>query len=135
MAQPIGIFLSLWAQLNPEKPAPFPGTPTSYRFNESNGFQDIIAKLHIYVSLHPEETAGQSYNIADEESGRSWESIWLKICQYFGIETAGPAEDDTITGEAWVLSQRDRWSAQTRDRQPNRVEFYDDRFVRTIRFL
>lgn len=71
--------------------------------------------MHIYVSLHPEETAGQSYNIADEESGRSWESIWSKICQYFGIEATGPAEDDTPTGEAWVLSQRDRWSAWEED--------------------
>lgn len=110
LAQPIGIYLSLWSHLNHGKPAPFPGTTTSYRFSQSNGFQDIIAKMHIYVSLHPEKTAGQSYNIADEEFGRNWESTWPGICKYFGIEAGGPPEDGSLTGEGWVLSERDRWS-------------------------
>jgi hypothetical protein len=111
LAQPISIYLSLWRTYNPGKPAPFPGTTTSYKFKQSNGFQDIIARMHIYVSLHPEKTAGGSYNIADEDFGQSWEMIWGRVCKYFGVEAAGPAEDGTPTGEAWVMSQQGHWES------------------------
>jgi hypothetical protein len=109
IAQPLAIYLSMWQSLNPGKPAPFPGTKTSYRFKQSNGFQDIIAKMHIYVSLHPETTGHGSFNIADQEFGQSWEMIWSRLCEYFGVGAAGPAENDVLSGEAWVMSQQDNW--------------------------
>lgn len=110
LAQPIAIYISLWRSLHPEKPVPFPGTPTSYKFNQSNAFQDTVAKMTIFVSLHPDKTGSGSYNIADEDSGRSWEMIWAKLCKYFGLEATGPADDGSITGEAWILAQKDRWA-------------------------
>lgn len=109
IAQPLAIYLSLWRSFNLDKPAPFPGTPTSYKFLQTNGFQDQVAKMHIFVSLHPEKTAEGSYNIADEDFGQSWEMIWGDICEYFGVRAVGPAEDGSLTGEAWVMSQQDRW--------------------------
>src|ERR1700712_5229761 len=116
IAQPLAIYLSLWHSLNPKKPAPFPGTSTSYKFLQTNCFQDQVAKMHIYVSLHPEKTAGGSYNIADEDFGQSWEMIWSKLGEYFGVETRGPAEDGSLSGEAWVMSQQGRWESWEKEK-------------------
>jgi hypothetical protein len=111
LAQPIGIYLSLWANLNPGKPAPFPGTANSYRQLNTNCFQDLVAKMHIYVSLNPDKTAGGSFNVADTRDGMSWEMIWQDICAYFGLEGGGPPEDGQLAGEEWVMSVKEQWGS------------------------
>jgi len=67
--------------------------------------------MHIFVSLNPEKTAGGSYNIADEDNAYSWEMTWPGICEYFGVVAAGPAEDGSPSGEAWVMSQQGHWNS------------------------
>lgn len=106
LAQPMALYLSLWKSLNPHKPAPFPGTQTSYKQLHTNCFQDQLAKFHFYVSLHPEKTAGGSFNIADSDVGNTWESIWPGICAYFGLGATGPTE---ISGERWVQMHEEKW--------------------------
>jgi hypothetical protein len=109
LAQPIALYLSLWRSLSPGKPVPFPGTKTSWPLLHTDAFQDQVAKMHIFVSLHPEKTAGGSFNIADSDTGNSWEKIWPGICQYFGLEGVGPTDDEVPSGEAWVRLHRDQW--------------------------
>ena len=65
--------------------------------------------MHICASVNPEQTAGCSFNISDADQSSSWEIVWPGICKYFGLEAAGPAQDGSLTGEAWVKSQQDRW--------------------------
>jgi hypothetical protein len=109
IAQPIGLYLSLWKFVNPNQPVPFPGTKASYTHLHSDCFQDQVAKMHIFVSLHPEKTAGGSFNIADTGEPQSWEMIWPGICRYFGLEAAGPPESGSLAGEAWVFSRQADW--------------------------
>lgn len=106
LAQPIALYLSLWASLNPGKAAPFPGTANSYKELHTDISQDLLAKMHIYVSLNPDKTAGGSFNVADATAGNSWETVWPDICRYFGVEAAGPHE---LAGEAWVVSVQEKW--------------------------
>jgi hypothetical protein len=44
----------------------------------------------IYASLHPELTAGKSFNIADVDYSVSWSMVWPGITAYFGLKGVGP---------------------------------------------
>ena len=112
LAQPIGLYLSLWSTLNPGKPIPFPGTIKAYSGPHSlhtSCFQDQAAKLHIFASLHPEKTAGGSFNIADADVGGKWEDVWPGLCAYFGLQASGPVEG-VVAGEEWVRGHKDEWN-------------------------
>jgi hypothetical protein len=109
IAQPMALYISLWKFLNPRTPVPFPGTKLSYTHLHSDCSQDQAAKMHIYASLHPKHTAERSFNIADMDEPNSWEMVWPGICQYFGLEAAGPPESGSLAGEAWVISRQAHW--------------------------
>jgi hypothetical protein len=119
LAQPIALYLSLWRSLNPDLPVPFPGTAKSWPLIHTDAFQDQVAKMHIYVSLHPEKTAGGSFNISDADQGKSWQEVWPGICNYFGLKATGPSENGTPTGESWVKLHEDKWSSWE---QENRIK-------------
>jgi hypothetical protein len=59
--------------------------------------------------LHPEKTAGGSFNVADSDVGRRWEDVWPGLCAYFGLEASGPMEG-VVSGEEWVRGHNDEWS-------------------------
>lgn len=90
IAEPLGLYLALWKSLGKSDEVPFPGTEESYKHVHSNGSQDIIARLMIYASLHPELTAGKSFNIADVDYSVSWSMVWPGITAYFGLKGVGP---------------------------------------------
>lgn len=111
LAQPMAIYLEMWRSLNPGKAAPFPGTRDSYTHLHSDCSQDQVAKTNIWVSLHSKETVGGSFNTADNDQGNSWEMVWPGICEFFGLEAAGPPEGNDVAGEAWVMLQKDKWDS------------------------
>lgn len=117
IAEPFALYLSLWRSINgPNTPVHFPGTKESYTHLHSNVSSKQLGRFHVYVSLHPELTAGKAFNIADQDLGNSWEMIWGGIASYFGLVGIGPLEESgkgkgQLSGEAWVSSHRDKWEA------------------------
>ncbi|KAF9869376.1 sirq protein [Colletotrichum karsti] len=111
LAQTIGTYLSLYAELH-EKGAecPFPGTEKSWNNLSSECNQDIIAKVCIYASLHPEQTSEQRYNVADNSQPSSWSRKWPVICEYFGLEGTGPPAQGQAPQPVQYLSEHfDEW--------------------------
>ncbi|PVH73631.1 hypothetical protein DL98DRAFT_519818 [Cadophora sp. DSE1049] len=118
LAEPLALYLSLWKSLSPSKAVPFPGTAESYTHIQSNISTDQLGRFHIFASLHPEQTAGKAFNIADEDGGISFEMVWPGIAAYFGLEGIGPVEDGDMkgfSGEGWVRGQKAEWEAWTRE--------------------
>jgi hypothetical protein len=91
LAQWLGLYLSLYAEINGKgSEVQFPGTEESYKILSNDSSQDIVAKTAIYASLHPEKSAGQRYNAADNSRASSWSEKWPVICEYFGLKGIGP---------------------------------------------
>ncbi|TVY82657.1 Short chain dehydrogenase sirQ [Lachnellula suecica] len=116
IAEPLALYLSLWKSLRPHDPVPFPGTAESYTHGQSNISSDQLGRFHIYVSLHPEKTAGEAFNIADEDGPVSWEMVWSDIAAFFGLNGVGPIEQTVgLSGEKWVMAQKEMWGKWTED--------------------
>ncbi|KAF8855381.1 hypothetical protein BDZ45DRAFT_793509 [Acephala macrosclerotiorum] len=116
IAEPLALYLSLWKSLSPNLPVLFPGTAESHTHQQSNISSDQLGRFHVYVSLHPELTAGKAFNIVDEDRGISWEMVWPGIVKYFGLLGVGPLnEGGKLGGEGWVKSQKDRWDPWTKE--------------------
>ena len=73
---------------------PFPGPEYSWKLLNHDTSQDILARFAIHASLHPEETTGQHYNIANNPTPGSWETKWPLVTEYFGLKGVGPVERD-----------------------------------------
>lgn len=116
IAEPLGLYLSLWKSLSPSLNVPFPGTAESYTHLQSNISSDQLGRFHIYASLHPEKTAGKSFNIADVDEGLSWEMTWPGIAAYFGLKGVGPVAKGGLSGEAWVKTQKAKWDSWTKEK-------------------
>ncbi|RDW77831.1 hypothetical protein BP6252_05884 [Coleophoma cylindrospora] len=116
IAEPIGLYLSLWKSLESSPEVPFPGNESAYTHFHSDCSQDLVAKLHIFASLHPDKSAGKSFNIADVDYPVSWEMVWPGICQYFDLKGVGPLpEGQGFAGEPWARSHSDKWDIWTKD--------------------
>jgi hypothetical protein len=116
IAEPLGLYLSLWKSLSPSLDVPFPGTEESYTHLQSNISSDQLGRFHIYASLHPEKTAGKSFNIADVDEGLSWEMTWPGIAAYFGLKGVGPVAKGGLSGEEWVKAQKGKWDSWTKEK-------------------
>ncbi|KAF7563272.1 hypothetical protein G7046_g864 [Stylonectria norvegica] len=91
LAQALGLYLSLYAEINGKgSEVEFPGTHESWKILSNDSSQDIVAKTAIYASLHPERSAGERYNAADNSTAQSWSQKWPVICEYFGLKGTGP---------------------------------------------
>lgn len=91
LAQVLSTYLSLYAEINGKgSEVAFPGTEKSYTILSNDSSQDILAKASIYASLHPEVSAAQRYNVADNATPSTWEVKWPVICEYFGLKGVGP---------------------------------------------
>ena len=116
IAEPLALYLSLWKSLRPTDPVPFPGTAESYTHWQSNISSDQLGKFHVYVSLHPEKTAGEAFNIADVDNPVSWEMVWPGIAAYFGLKWTGPIqESEGLSGEKWMRAQNEIWGKWTKE--------------------
>ncbi|KAK5109709.1 hypothetical protein LTR85_002287 [Meristemomyces frigidus] len=117
LAEPIALYCSLWKSLGPSNEIPFPGTSETYSTLHSDCSQDVVARVHIFASLHPEITGGEAYNVADSDTSNSWEDVWPGIAAYFGLKGVGPLPEGQLAGEAWVRSESAEWDKWTREKQ------------------
>ncbi|KPM37413.1 hypothetical protein AK830_g9147 [Neonectria ditissima] len=91
LAQALALYLSLYAEINGKNSeVQFPGTQESWKILSNDSSQDIVAKIAIHASLHPELSSGQRYNAADNSKASSWSEKWPIICEYFGLKGVGP---------------------------------------------
>ncbi|KAK4545423.1 hypothetical protein LTR36_002773 [Oleoguttula mirabilis] len=117
LAEPIALYCSLWKSLETSDEIPFPGTTTTYTSLHSDCSQDLVARIHIFASLHPEKTGGEAYNIADADVSNSWEAVWPGIAAYFGLKGVGPPPNGQLAGEPWVKSRSPVWEKWTAEKQ------------------
>jgi hypothetical protein len=111
IAHPIGLYLAMWKSFRSTTAVPFPGTKTSYTTLHTDSAQDLLGNFTVFVSMQGDKTAGQSFNIADND-GVTWESTWPGICAYFGLEGTGPVDDPNLSqGEKWIMKQKPNWSS------------------------
>ncbi|KEF60956.1 uncharacterized protein A1O9_02520 [Exophiala aquamarina CBS 119918] len=109
IAHPIGLYLALWKSFGGSKEVAFPGTPTSYRTLHADSAQDLLGDFTIFLSMQGDKVAGQSFNIADNDSV-TWQSTWPGICSYFGLHGTDPVEDSALPqGEKWVMDLKPQW--------------------------
>ncbi|KAL4908670.1 hypothetical protein BDW74DRAFT_188577 [Aspergillus multicolor] len=96
LAQWLALYLSLYRELNgPGAEVVFPGTKSwTIKSNDSN--QDIIGRFSVYASLHPEWSAGERYNVADNAQYSSWSGV---------APTNGPGPDPS----AYIHENKEKW--------------------------
>lgn len=110
LAQCIGIFLSLYAYMNPGSEVSFPGPESAWKSLHTDSSQDLIGKFSIFVSLNPSKTASQAFNIVNEARPVSWSMIWPGVCNYFGLKGVGPdPTNDGPLGADWVTAKEASW--------------------------
>lgn len=117
IAHSLGLFLSFYRLVKGAGAScAFPGTLESWEALHSDSFQDIVAHLHIYTSLHAGKTHGRSFNVADGE-GTSWKVKWPIVCNYFGLKGVGPSTQvaGELQGIQWLLAQKGSWSEWAED--------------------
>lgn len=103
LAASMGVFLSLWAEINGKGArCPFPGSPGAWTAKSNDSSADMIARESIHLSLTlGEGSKGEGFNVADEKACRSWAEKWAVVCACFGLEgTPPPGEVDGETGAA-----------------------------------
>jgi hypothetical protein len=112
-AQSIGIFLSMYVSVEGKgAECVFPGDEMVWKNLHTDTSQDLLAKFHIFASLHPECTNGAAFNIGDSE-GIRWKSVWPELCAYFGLQGVGPrdaaTDKDKLVGLEWILARKEKW--------------------------
>ncbi|KAM5369319.1 hypothetical protein ACJZ2D_009038 [Fusarium nematophilum] len=111
LAQALALYLSLYAEINGQgREVQFPGNERSWQNLSNDSSQDIVAKVAIYASLHPERSGGQRFNAADNSTPSSWSKKWPIICEYFGLKGVGPAADGSAPEPTqYVADNADKW--------------------------
>lgn len=111
IALALGLFLAFYRHKKGEgAKCFFPGNEVSWKALHTDSFQDIVARFHLYVSLHPEKTHGLAFNIGDG-AATSWERKWSVLCEYFGLRGVAPSEEGEGEGLdiQWMLRQKESW--------------------------
>ncbi|KAJ7799677.1 hypothetical protein B0H14DRAFT_2902418 [Mycena olivaceomarginata] len=62
---------------------PYPGTEKGYDTKFNDASSEIIAKLAIWASLHPEKSGGQLFNIADRAEPSTMRERWPALAAFF----------------------------------------------------
>lgn len=109
LAQGIGLYLAIYREVHGSGASVnFPGSERGWKCKHSDTSQGILAKMEIFAATHIEECGnGRAFNIAD---GRTvtWEDVWPKLCQYFGLVGHGPTSD-AVPMEKFVGDHVDVW--------------------------
>ena len=114
LAQCIGLFVAMYLSFEGKgAEVPFPGDEAAYTALHTDTSQDILARFHIYASLHPDAVSKRAFNVADGEV-IAWKGLWVGICAYFGLKGVGPDASRT-TGVQWVQKQKGRWGEWVRE--------------------
>ncbi|KAH6981575.1 hypothetical protein BKA56DRAFT_484856 [Ilyonectria sp. MPI-CAGE-AT-0026] len=117
IALSLGLYLSFYrSEMGDSANCVFPGTAESWTPLHTDSFQDLVARLHIHVSLHPEKSNGRSFNSGDGKSV-SWEMKWPIVCGYFGLTGVGPSAKvgGQAQGKEWLMAHKDSWSTWTKE--------------------
>lgn len=82
IAQALGLFLSLWRDIEGEgSEVRFPGSSEAWRALHTDTSQDILARFHIYASLHPTQTTERAFNVVDGPA-TTWEVSYMMKLWY-----------------------------------------------------
>jgi hypothetical protein len=112
-AQSLGLFLSFYASRVPRGThVSYPGPLSAYTARHSDISQSRLARFHIFASLHPDATAGQSFNVGDEDAGTSWAEKWTQLAAEFGLVGDAPSADPTVPQfniQEYMEAHRDEW--------------------------
>ena len=110
LAQCLALFLSFYRwKVGEGQELIFPGSDKAWKAKHSDTHQDILARFHIFASLHPDRVKERAFNVADGYVV-TWESVWPGICQWFGLKGVGPNEGNTEeSGVRWLRSKQDEW--------------------------
>lgn len=115
LAQALGLFLSFFASREgPGTRVIYPGPRSAYTAPHTDVSQSLLARFHIYASLHPNLTAHQAFNIGDEPAGVTWAALWPRISAYFGLVGAGPIDDSPQEAnniDKYMQTNRAEWTA------------------------
>ena len=104
LAQALGLFLSFFASREgPGASVPYPGPQAAYTAPHTDISQSLLARFHIYASLHPDLTASQGFNVGDESAGVTWAALWPRISSYFGLVGTGPIDDNDASQETFNI--------------------------------
>ncbi|RSL43304.1 hypothetical protein CEP51_016379 [Fusarium floridanum] len=117
VAQSLGLFLSYYRSMKGAgAECVFPGTPDSWTALRTESAQDLVAHIHIHVSLHTDKTSGRSFNVGDGDPV-SWELTWPVLCEYFGLKGVGPLaqKEGEIYGIEWLMAQKESWPDWTQE--------------------
>ncbi|KAI3550727.1 SirQ [Colletotrichum abscissum] len=110
-AQTLGIYLTLFAEIQGKGvECPFPGNEKCWNNLSQESNQDILAKICIYASLHPNVTHKQTYNAGDNFESSSWRYRWPVICEYFGSKGTPPLPDrQALLPEHYLMKHVEKW--------------------------
>ncbi|KXH42155.1 F-box domain-containing protein [Colletotrichum simmondsii] len=110
-AQTLGIYLSLFAEIEGKgAECPFPGNEKCWSNLSHESNQDILAKICIYASLHPNVTHKQKYNAGDNFQPSFWRYRWPIICEYFGLKGTPPLPDrQAPQPEHYLVKHVEEW--------------------------
>lgn len=114
LAQGIGMYLAMYREIHGAgAKAGWLGTENSWKCKHQDTSQDILAKMEIYAATHIEECGnGRAFNAADGKIV-TWEEVWPKLCENFGLVGKGPTAG-TLPVEEFVKSNRDAWERLTK---------------------
>jgi hypothetical protein len=114
LAQALGLFLSFFASREgPGARVIYPGPQSAYTARHTDVSQSLLARFHIYASLHPDLTAHQAFNIGDEPAGVTWAALWPRISAYFGLVGIGPIDDSPQEAnniDKYMQTYRTEWA-------------------------
>ena len=110
MAQALGLFLSMYASVEGTGAlVAFPGSPAAYNAAHTDTSANLLARFHIFSSLHSDQVSKRAFNVADGPAVK-WVTIWPRICDYFHLKGVGPDEGpDKPTGAQWMEQKRSHW--------------------------
>lgn len=115
LAQALGLFFSFFASREgPGATVIYPGPQSAYTAPHTDVSQSLLARFHIYASLHPDATAHQAFNIGDEPAGVTWAALWPRISAYFGLVGTGPITDNDQEAhniDKYMQTHRAEWAA------------------------
>lgn len=111
LAQWLSLYLSLYRDINGEgAEVVFPGTSKSWIAKCNDSSQDLIARFAIHASLHPEISANERFNIADNAVASTWSAKWPIICAYFGLKGVPPTNGSGPDPAQYLGENADRWA-------------------------
>ncbi|CAK7242297.1 MAG: hypothetical protein STHCBS139747_003784 [Sporothrix thermara] len=109
----LGFFLSLYREINGAGAAcPFPGTAKSWVAKSIDSSAEMIARQTLHVALSDKFRAskGESFNVADERTPRTWETRWPDLCAYFGLVGVKKAEDNPVEVRRYIRDNIATWN-------------------------